>query len=96
MSACAKFEFPSLSRSGLKVSGSGGVGWGGFQVTTVSNLNPSCIELESGLGFDNDRNPSCIEVEFGLGFDNATVFDGDLVVVIFGGLLTDRNLIATC
>ena len=54
MSACAKFEFPSLSRSGLKVSGSVGVGWGGFQVTTVSNLNPSCIELELlGLGFDN-------------------------------------------
>ena len=29
--------------------------WGGvsgFQVTTVSNLNPSCIELELGLGFD--------------------------------------------
>ena len=70
MSACAKFEFPSLSRSGLKVSGSVGVGWGGFQVTTVSNLNPSCIELESGLGFDNNLNPSCIEVEFGLGFDN--------------------------
>ena len=23
------------------------------QVTTVSNLNPSCIELELGLGFDN-------------------------------------------
>ena len=67
MSACAKFEFPSLSRSGLKVSCSGGVGWGGFQVTTVSNLNPSCIELESGLGFDNNLNPSCIEEEFWLG-----------------------------
>ena len=24
-----------------------------FQVTTVSNLNLSCIELELGLGFDN-------------------------------------------
>ena len=46
------------------------MGGGGFQVTTVSNLNPSCIELESGLGFDNNLNPSCIEVEFGLGFDN--------------------------
>ena len=32
------------------------VGWGGFAVTTVSNLNPSCIELELGLGFDNIEN----------------------------------------
>ena len=30
-----------------------GGGGGGFQVSTVSNLNPSCIELELGLGFDN-------------------------------------------
>ena len=52
----------------------GGVGWCGFQVTTVSNLNPSCIELESGLGFDNNLNPSCIEVDFGLGFDNIELF----------------------
>ena len=29
------------------------VGLGGFHVTTVSNLNPRCIELELGLGFDN-------------------------------------------
>ena len=28
-------------------------GGGGFEVTTMSNLNPSCIELELGLGFDN-------------------------------------------
>ena len=28
-------------------------GGGGFQVSTVSNLNSSCIELELGLGFDN-------------------------------------------
>ena len=26
---------------------------GGFPVSLVSNLNPSCIELELGLGFDN-------------------------------------------
>ena len=25
----------------------------GFQVTTVSNLNQSCFELELGVGFDN-------------------------------------------
>ena len=43
MSDCAKFQFPSLPRSGLKVCGSGGVG--GLAVTTVSNLNPSCNEL---------------------------------------------------
>ena len=52
----------------------GGVVLIGFQVTTVSNLNPSCIELESELGFDNNLNPSCIEVEFGLGFDNIELF----------------------
>ena len=28
--------------------------WGGFQVTKMSNLNPSCIELYLGLGYDND------------------------------------------
>ena len=29
-------------------------GWGGFQVTTMSNnVNPSCIELEFRLGLDN-------------------------------------------
>ena len=61
-------KFSSLA--GLEVAEKFGVAWRGFQVTTVSNLNPSCIELESGLGFDNNLNPSCIEVEFGLGFDN--------------------------
>ena len=30
-----------------------GGGVGGFQVATMSNLNPSSIELELGLGFDN-------------------------------------------
>ena len=30
----------------------GSVGWGGLQVTTMSNPNPSCIELELGSGFD--------------------------------------------
>ena len=29
------------------------VGGGGFRVSTVSNLNPSNIELELGLGYDN-------------------------------------------
>ena len=28
------------------------VGLGGFHVTTMSNLNHKCIELELGLGFD--------------------------------------------
>ena len=46
VSACAKFQLPGLSRSGLKVW----VWWGLDQVT---DLNPSCIELGLGLGFDN-------------------------------------------
>ena len=50
MSVCAKFQLPSLSRSGIKVCGSG---VGGLAMTSRSNLNPSCIELELGLGFDN-------------------------------------------
>ena len=41
MSVCAKFPLRSMSRSGLKVCGNGG----GFQVSTVSNLNPIYIEL---------------------------------------------------
>ena len=49
MSVRAKFQLPSLSRSGLKVYGGVLVD----QVTTTSNLNLSCIELELGLGFDN-------------------------------------------
>ena len=40
-----------LSRIGSKVSG-GGVVWGGLTVSLASSLNPSCIELELGLGFD--------------------------------------------
>ena len=46
MSACAKFQF---------VVGGAVWCWVGskFQVSTVSNLNLSCIELELGLGFDN-------------------------------------------
>ena len=28
-------------------------GGGGLQVTTMSNLNPSCIELKLGFGFYN-------------------------------------------
>ena len=34
-------------------SGGGGVGLGGLAVTTMSKLNPSCIQLELGLSFDN-------------------------------------------
>ena len=49
ISVCAKFPLRSMSRSGLKVCGNGG----GFQVSTVSNLNPIYIELVLGLGFDN-------------------------------------------
>ena len=52
MSVCAKFQLP---RSGVKVCGSGVV-WGGFQVSTMYNLNPRCIEMELGLGFDNYSN----------------------------------------
>ena len=29
--------------------------WCGLEVSTVSNLNSSCIELELGFGFDNTR-----------------------------------------
>ena len=28
------------------------VGWGWLEVTIISSLNPSCNELELGLGFD--------------------------------------------
>ena len=48
---CAKLQLPSLFRIGLKVYGGVLVD----QVTTTSNLNLSCIELELGLGFDNIR-----------------------------------------
>ena len=34
---------------------------GGLAVTTMSNPNPSCIELELGSGFDN----SYLEISFG-------------------------------
>ena len=51
MSVCTKFQLPSLSRRGRKVFGSGVV-LGGLAVTIMSNLNPSCIELELGLGLD--------------------------------------------
>ena len=43
MSVCAKFQLPSMSRGCLKVCGSG-VG-GGFQLSLLSNINPSGIEL---------------------------------------------------
>ena len=41
-------NFSSLARLEVTekfVGGGGGVGWGGFQVSTMSNLNPSCIQL---------------------------------------------------
>ena len=44
------FQVPSRARI---ISWSGGGGGGGFQVSTMSNLNPSYIELELWLGFDN-------------------------------------------
>ena len=37
----------------LEVSEKFVVGWCWFHVSTMSNLNPSKIELELGLGFDN-------------------------------------------
>ena len=52
VSVCAKFQPPSMSRISWTVCG-WVVWWGGLVVITVSNLNPSCIELELGLGFDN-------------------------------------------
>ena len=52
VSLCVKFQLPSLSRSNLKVCA--GVGGGGIQVDTMSNLNLSCMELELGLCFDNN------------------------------------------
>ena len=51
MSVCAKFQLLSLSRKCLKGCCVGG--WVVEQVSTMSNLNQSCIELELGLGFDN-------------------------------------------
>ena len=54
MSACAKFQLLSLSRSSRIVCcGWGGVVWGGFQESTVSNLNSSYIEMKLEFGFDN-------------------------------------------
>ena len=43
VSACAKFQFSSWSRSGWKVCGSGW--WGGEHLTTVSNSNASCFRV---------------------------------------------------
>ena len=53
MSVCAKFQLSSWSRSGLKVWGAVHCGnmvstlrqYGGFQVTTMSNLNEVAFEL---------------------------------------------------
>ena len=53
MSVCAKFQLPSLSRSSCIVYGGGWLG--GLAVITVSNLHPSCLELELGLAFDNRK-----------------------------------------
>ena len=41
-------------------------GWGGLALTTLSNLNPSCIQLELGLGFDNRNKPRLITLNLSL------------------------------
>ena len=56
MSVCAKFQLPSMSRSGWKVSVGGVVGWWGgvqshFQVKP--NFRWIVIELTLSWGFDN-------------------------------------------
>ena len=56
LSLHTKFQLPSLSRSCCKVCG--WLVWCGLAVSTMSNFNPSCIELELGLGFDNCWLPS--------------------------------------
>ena len=61
MSVCAKFQLSSWSRSAWKVCVWRFHGLYAFQVTTMSNLNPSCFELlwvelrrvELRLGFNN-------------------------------------------
>ena len=63
LSQQTKSQPPTLPRSGLKVCGSGGRG---LAVAFMFNLNPSCIELELGSGFDNNLNLSYIELELGL------------------------------
>ena len=53
----------------LEVSEKFVVGWCWFHVSTMSNLNPSKIELELGLGFDDNchiastkrKDPRCIK-----------------------------------
>ena len=40
----------------LEVCGSGVRVWCGLAVVTMSNLNPSYIEFELGLGYDNSYN----------------------------------------
>ena len=62
MSVCAKFQLPSMLRSGWKVPGGwGGVGWGGVVVNSHNrikpNINCGCIELYwgCGWGFDNSN-----------------------------------------
>ena len=63
MSVCANFSFIAS----LQVAEKFVVVRGGFQVTSMSDLNPSCIEMELGLGFDNiaklSQSPSWISVE---------------------------------
>ena len=67
MSFCDKFQLKSL--------GWGGVGGWVEHVVTVSNLNPSYIEWDLGLGFDSFH-PRYIyfELELGLGFDNVSFY----------------------
>ena len=55
MNVCAKFQLPSLSKvADLFVDGVVRV-----VSETMCNLNPSCIMLELGLGFDK-----CLSYEF--------------------------------
>ena len=65
MSVCAKFQLPSLSRSGLKVCGSGGK-WVPSGYNVLPNLNPSCIELGLGFGLDNGSFPLIFDGRQGL------------------------------
>ena len=44
------------------------VGWGELAVSTMSNLNPSWIELELGLGFDNK-----FQIIKSMGFDTIEI-----------------------
>ena len=40
------------------------VRWGGLALSLVSNLSPSCIELDLGLGFDKKKNSKDVTKAF--------------------------------